>query len=397
MKRVALAVALLAGLSTTGCFNFQRTAPRPGLTYVGLKPVTVPAQLLGNVLVIETKWDKFGPYHFVIDTGSSVTLVSPELAGRYSAGELPPSNEPRVRVRSPGGGSALLSAVTLKRIELGSARFDEVPALAYDCDDLSAQFGVKIDGILGFPLFRKTVLTLDYPHQRIVLRAAIPDEGLPGEAILFTNPNKTPLIPVRVGNHEIAALIDSGSSDAFDINPAGISPQFLFGPIDGPTVGTLAGDRPSKVGRLDSVVRFGSFDVPNPVAEVTDELSSIGGGILSHFIVTFDQEHDEAFFQRYYQGDSGDNIFIPALRGTGLSFRKTPAYWKVIDVVPGSPAAAGGVTAGDLVSRINGEPVSNWDVQRYDRMLERANLVEFTFIEGTREDTKTIEVVDLVP
>src|ERR1700678_804560 len=180
MKRPGFALVALAGLCAAGCLSFHRTAPRPGLTYVGSKPVTLPARLLGNVLVVETKWDKFGPYRFVIDTGSSVTLVSPELAARYSAGELPPANEPRVRVRSVEGGSQLLSAVTLKKIQLGSARFEDVPSLVYDCADLSAQMGERIDGVLGFPLFRNTVLTLDYPHERIVLSSRIPDEGIPG-------------------------------------------------------------------------------------------------------------------------------------------------------------------------------------------------------------------------
>ena len=83
MKRAALALAVCAGLSLTGCFSFKRSAPKPGLTYVGSKPVVLQARLVGNVLVVETKWDKFGPYHFIIDTGSSVTLVSPDLAARY--------------------------------------------------------------------------------------------------------------------------------------------------------------------------------------------------------------------------------------------------------------------------------------------------------------------------
>ncbi len=393
MKRLSLSLAAFAGLLVSGCFSFHRPAPKPALTHVGSKPVTVPGRLLGNVLVVEEKWDKFGPYHFVIDTGSSVTLVSPELAARYGAPESPPEDEPKVRVASPEGGSALLSAVTLTKIELGSARFEYVPALVYDCSDLSAQFGVKIDGILGFPLFRKTVLTLDYPHESIVLRRSLPEEGLPGEAILFDNFDKTPLIPIRLGDRQFAALIDSGSSQAIDINPTALSPKFSFGPVDGPVVSTLAGDRPSRVGRLQGVVRLGSFDIPAPVAELTDELSSLGGGILSHFTVTLDQENNEAFFQR----DPADTLRVPPLRGTGMSFRKAPAYWKVVGILPGSPAAAGGVARGDLVSRIEGEPVANWDPSRFDRLVATAGAIRFTFINGTQESVKSVQVADIVP
>jgi Aspartyl protease/PDZ domain len=394
MKRWAFAAAAaMASLFAAGCVSFQRSAPRPGLTYVGSHPVTLAARLLGNVLIVETKGDENGPYHFVIDTGSSVTLVSPYLAKQLKMSELMPASLPKVRVRSSEGGTALLDTVTLRKLQLGSARFEYVPALVYDCADVSDQFGVRIDGILGFPLFRNAVLTLDYPHERVVLRSQIPTEGLPGETILFDNAQKTPLVPIRIGDHELEALIDSGSSASIDVNPAGLSPKFTYGPVDGPTVSTLAGDRPSKVGRLSDVVRIGSFDIPQPVAELTDELSSLGGGILSHFTVTFDQEHNEVFFQH----EPADSMATPALRGTGLSFRKTPAYWKVAGVVAGSPADTEGVRAGDLISRINGEPVANWDLPRYEALVAAADRIDFTFINGAQSTVRPVAVIVLVP
>jgi hypothetical protein len=390
MKRALTAAALLL---LPGCLSVHRQAPMPGLTYVGSKAVTLPCRLLGNILVVETKWDKFGPYHFVIDTGSSVTLVSPELALRYGDPNEPAPDVPRVRVRSSGGGTRLLDAVTLTKIQLGHARFEYVPALVFDCDDLSALFGVHIDGILGFPLFRNAVLTLDYPHGQIVLRSDIPEEGLPGETILFNNEDKTPLIPIRLGDREFAALIDSGSTAAIAVNPAGLSPKFSFGPVEGPVVNTLTGDEPSSVGRLADVVRMGSFDIGQPVAEVTDELSSLGGGILRHFTVTLDQRDNEVFFLH----DPGDSLSMPALRGTGLSFRKTPGYWKVVGVVPASPAGEIGVRPGDLVSRINGEPVGAWDIVRYEHLVDTSGWIDFTFIDGTHESLTRLRVVDIVP
>src|SRR5271155_4978353 len=110
MKRIALFAA--AGLLLSGCFSVHRPAPMPGLTYVGSKPVTLPCRVLGHILIVEAKWDKFGPYHFVIDTGSSVTLVSPEFAERYGAKDEPTPIVPKVRVRSSQGESKLLDAVT---------------------------------------------------------------------------------------------------------------------------------------------------------------------------------------------------------------------------------------------------------------------------------------------
>jgi S1-C subfamily serine protease len=80
-----------------------------------------------------------------------------------------------------------------------------------------------------------------------------------------------------------------------------------------------------------------------------------------------------------------------------MSFRKTPAYWKVAAVVPTSPAAAAGASQGDLVSRVNGEPVSAWDPVRYSDLVASASSIDYTFIEGTSETTRTIDVAVLVP
>jgi hypothetical protein len=52
---------------------------------------------------------------------------------------------------------------------------------------------------------------------------------------------------------------------------------------------------------------------------------------------------------------------------------------------------------GDLVSRINGEPVASWDPQRYDRLVATATQVEYAFIDGTRETSKPLAVVNIVP
>ncbi len=61
----------------------KREAPRPGRTTLDSPLVVLPAQTLGNYLIVEAKWDRHGPYHFLIDTGSTVTQVTPELAKRY--------------------------------------------------------------------------------------------------------------------------------------------------------------------------------------------------------------------------------------------------------------------------------------------------------------------------
>jgi hypothetical protein len=372
---------------------FRRELPRPGRTTLESPLAIVPAKTLSNYLIVEAKWDKRGPYHFLIDTGASVTLVSPELAARYVAKNAPPPTTPLVRVKSADGETALLTATTLRRIELGGARFENVQALIYDCAAVSAHLGVKIDAILGFPLFRETLLTLDYPHSRVLLQRRSAANLLPGTPIAFNNDRKTPIIPVRLGDQTFAALIDSGSDATLSLNPAGLQPQFSVEPRRGATVATLSGDREQLIGRLAQTLMIGDFPVDQPVVEITDELTSVGGGVLKNFIVTFDQEHSRVTFYR----ESHIALSPEPRRSVGLSFSKVPAYWRVVTVIPGSPAAGAEIQTGDLVTRINGEPVANWDVARYEQLVATANEVTFTFLNGSQENEKRVAIFDLVP
>ena len=387
-----LVVAALACTLLAGCFSFRREAPRPGRTTLSSPPVILPAERLGTYLVVEGKWDRGGPWRFLIDTGANTTLVTPEFAKRYGIRDPAAAPAGPVSVLSADGRPVILEAVTIGRIALGDARFENISARIYDCASLSAHLGVKIDGILGFPLFRETLLTFDYPRNRIVLARPDRDALIPGLAVPFNNTNKTPLINVRLGDRSFLVLLDTGSDAALTLNPVGLDPVFAFGPRIGSTVSTLSGDRPQRLGRLAGTLAVADYRFPGPIADLTDDLSALGGAILQHFTVTFDQERDRVTFYR----DSPAPIAAAARRSAGVSFAKTPAYWRVASVVPASPAAAG-VEAGDLVTRINGEPVARWDFRRYEQLVAAGGEISFTFLNGTAETEWRVPVFDLVP
>jgi C-terminal processing protease CtpA/Prc len=69
----------------------------------------------------------------------------------------------------------------------------------------------------------------------------------------------------------------------------------------------------------------------------------------------------------------------------------------VVGVIRGSPADAAKVAVGDLVTRIDGEPVRDWDSRRYEQLLARANAIAFTFLNGTQARSVELKVRDLVP
>jgi hypothetical protein len=387
--------SVLSFLFLAGCsvVPFRREPPRPGRTTLEAPFVELPAQTIGNYLILEAKWDRFGPYHFLVDTGASVTLISPALAKRYPSRYLTPPATPRVRVVGADGRTTELQAASLRRLELGEAVFEDVPALIYDFAALSAHLGIRIDGVLGFPLFRDTLLTLDYPASRVLLQPARTNPLVPGTVIGFDDARKTPLIQVRLGERTLMALIDSGSDAVFSLNPVGVEPQFAVPPKPGATVATLAGDRTQQITRLAETLAIGDHVFQQPIVDLTDELSAIGSGMLKHFSVTFDQERNRVMFYRV----SRATIPSPPRRSAGMSFSKTPAYWRVAGVIQGSPAQTQGVQFGDLVTRINGEPVAKWNLRRYEQLIAAADAIAFTFLNGATESEKRVSVFELVP
>ena len=388
---LVLLVPLVCLLVLPGC----RTpgGPKPGRTKLSSPLVELPATVIGNLLIVEAQWDRSGPWRFLIDTGSSVTLVSPEFADRYRTKEAA-RHAPAVRVRDAAGAETMLEPVTIRRIQLGDARFDRVQCLVYDPAELSAHLGVKIDGILGFPLFRETIMTMDYPQSRLIMTATADAPPLvPGSRIGFNAHARVPLIPVRLGDRTFFALIDSGSDGPLNLNPTGFDLMFATPPRAGSTLGTLTGDRRQEIARLALPLRIGDYVLPEPVVDLTDELSSLGGEVLRHFTLTFDQVRGTVTFYR----DGNQPIASPPKRTSGISFSKTGAYWRVAGVVPDTPAAASGLHPGDLVVRINGEPVEQWNLQRFRALVDSADSIEYTLLNGRTETTLHIPTAVLVP
>jgi hypothetical protein len=390
-------LAVAVGLLFSGCVtSFRRS---PGKTVVEAQSAVLPARIISNFFVVESKWADGRTYRFLIDTGSTVTYVSPDLAKRFSVKERKGTPPRKVHVRSASGGEIDLESVTLRRFTLGEASFERVPALIFNFTELSDHLGLAIDGIIGFPVFRDTLLTMDYPGERLVI-APYPAGPLPPvpqsprvSTIAFNNEQSTPLVPIQMGNESFIVLIDSGSDGSLSINPVGLHPRFASGPRIGTLISSLQGDRRQLTGRLNQSVLIGSHTIEKPIVDLTDQLSSIGGEFLRHFIVTFDQRRNQVTFVR----DADGIVTMEPRRSTGLSFARSPVYWRVLTVIPDTPTAQLTVQAGDLCIRINGELVGKWNYDRYATLVKSVDKITYTFLAGTREYDIEVPIFELVP
>ncbi|MFA5266135.1 MAG: PDZ domain-containing protein, partial [Opitutaceae bacterium] len=189
------------------------------------------------------------------------------------------------------------------------------------------------------------------------------------------------------------ALIDSGSNSTLRLNPVGLTLKYAQAPRLGAIVSSLTGDRQQTVARLDQTVAIGDQQLDKPIVEITDELPALGGGVLKNFTVTFDQEKSHVVFHR----EKRQPVSFPPKRSPGMSVTKAGAYWRIVGVVPGSPAAKAGIEDGDLITRINQESVEQWGSERFNALVEQSDSIVFSFLIGKREYEMKLGIMELVP
>lgn len=99
-----------------------------------------------------------GPYTFAVDTGASVTTVSPELA---SALDL----ESTGATGMTGAGGVMQATIgRVRSLTMGGAMLEDLAVVTSDfLGPLSTALGTKLDGIVGYNFLRRYRVTIDYP------------------------------------------------------------------------------------------------------------------------------------------------------------------------------------------------------------------------------------------
>ena len=280
----------------------------------------------------------------ILDTGSTHNIIDPESLQRVS----------------PNSSLVEGDSFTFKQLNLGEVKLSKVPGWLKDLDHLSTALGHSIDGIIGYPTFKSTVLTFDYPAKQV--RLSIKPDPLPrsDDVLKLKHFRRRPWITLRVGNRNVATLIDSGSSRGFSVqtNP---KLKWKFDPV---AVSTLTGfTRLEKVtmGRLVNDLTLGSTCFTTPaVREISrKDIPSLGEDVLRHFVVTIDGPRHRIHFA---PGDSVKNQTVspePHL-GLGVGWQPHPESLEVVSLVPGGPGEKAGLQNGDHVITINGKPISEF-------------------------------------
>jgi len=127
---------------------------------------TVSFQLASEkkpIPLVEAHVNHQGPFTFAIDTGATITVLSPELARQLG---LHSAEEERRDKGVGAGGEFKVSLIALESLSIGTVELKNISAAIMDLGAIK-QAIEKLDGVIGYNFLSKFRVTIDYQEQTI--------------------------------------------------------------------------------------------------------------------------------------------------------------------------------------------------------------------------------------
>ena len=237
---------------------------------------------------------------FSVDSGSSFTILDTRIAAEFG---LKPNGE--ISMSGAGSGEVKTKLVKNVAFDLSGVRLRNVDVLITDLSGLAEQ-GHSIDGIFGYDLFSKLVVTMDQDLHKLILTDPANFEYRGAGAVLPITfggrRGKWIYVPATVRVPGIAPeklqfFVDTGSSDAVDTELIKKSTA----PLGKTQTGNGLGQPGSGVlGRIEWI-KLGDFELRNTPSACCGNPGNenmIGGAVLRRFIVTFEYSRKQMILER---------------------------------------------------------------------------------------------------
>jgi predicted aspartyl protease len=341
-----------------GMFSMPTAATRDFAISSSRTSTTVPFTLVNGHVYLQVRLDGKGPFEFLCDTGGA-NIVTPEVAkslGLPSAGTL--------QGRGVGEKSEDVGLTKVKSLEVGEATLSDQVFAVYPLADLAKAEGLLPQGLIGYEVFKRFVVTVDYERGRLILT-------LPSA---FSYTGAGTVVPFKFNNHipQVEGEID-GIPGRFDIDTGSRSSLTILAPfaekhnlkekygakIEAVTGWGVGGPARGWIVRTH-VLKLGGVTIEGAVADLSVQKSgafvdpyvagNVGAGVLQRFNIVFDYGGQRLIFE------PNANFARPDLYDrAGLWLNLEGGAFKLTDVVAGGPAAEAGLKAGDSILSVDGQ------------------------------------------
>jgi predicted aspartyl protease len=297
-----------------------------------------------NRVMVDLAPDGAKPFVMMLDTGASVSVITPRMA-----------RELGVRVRRTKD-TPYRRATRLGR--------DLQFWVDTQSSDTASRTGWEY-GLLGGEFLDDYVVEIDFPGKRVRFldanEYAVPESvDAPAERVVpFERADTRILVPIRVGEREVRTLLDTGAPGTAVLSgkaarEAGIDIEKLpgFG-----SLGTVLGETEARLYEAPSL-EFGGFAL-GPVAllvapkgwfNMSPNDSVIGYDVLAPFVLRIDYPKKRLWLKRVETGPIRfEGADYALAKRTGAFMTEVPGALYVWAVLPDTPAAKLGLRVGDAI------------------------------------------------
>ncbi len=353
----------------------------------GVEKVEIPIEIHNNLVVVPVIINNQLPLKFIIDTGVRTAILTEKV---YS--DILNLSYSRKYTLSGPGGQKLVDAYITSNVTLDMPGIHgeghSLLVLDEDYLELKNSMGTEVHGILGYELFSRFVVKVDYSNKRLTLM-------LPGgfhprkkyDVIPITVEDTKPFVQAKIQINDTTTingkfLVDSGASHGLLLetlsDPGIVVPTKNIDAILGRGIG---GVLRGKIARIRSFT-LGKNKTTDLITHFPDDYAysdslrkgrftfrngSIGGEMLSRFTVIFDFPNEKlylkknsSFKKKFYYNLSGLTI-----RATGIRLKT----YEISDVRENTNAQRAGLLRGDEIVSINGVAVIDYELNNVNDFL----------------------------
>ena len=341
----------------------------------GAKVIEFPFERYNNLVIIPVTLNGKVTVRFILDSGVQNCILTEPLV----ASLLNLTYDRSISFSAPGQQDSILAHVAKNvNLRLPGIEGQGISMLVLDQDylNLSNQLGTEVFGIIGYELFSRFVVEINYDKK--LVKFYEPNFFNPKRyyekiplIVRGTKPYMAAEITQKNGTKmNVALMVDSGASHAILLDQTTNENIFLPEKNLVASLGKgLGGDIEGAVARV-SRVKVGKFSFDEVIASFPDEGSyglipqeaerrngTIGGEILSRFNLIFDYFSQTLYltksveYQKKFEYDmSGLEVVA---HGTELN------RIRVVNVRENSPAKKAGIMEGDIIKTVNGLTITN--------------------------------------